>query len=473
MAPFDPIGDIGNALGGAPGIFLKVAEAERRRQQQEAEHGFKMGSMRAEEARLGGAMALNAGDNEAAAGFQAPLVKGYQEMGMPAPVIAAGAPVHTPDLSAPPEQWRPNAAGNFYEAPTAETRDFSGPKTASRLAALFTDPYKETVKDKYAKENARIAGAMARKELDADTRVYAADQRATAAEAARDNARWLANFRDAGADRRQQAGFDEYGRRHAPAATGGTEQHIARFRVSGQRHGVDPLLLQAMAALESGGNPNAVSPRGAKGVMQFMDGTAKAYGITDPFDPDQSIEGGAKYIGDLMRQYKNMDEALADYNGGPKAVAALRAGKPWRETREYIATVKANMTSLQKAEATQARQDAKHVWQRNPDGTMTRVQDVEGVVSAPAPRKAEPPGISKNEEREAAQNLALKGLIDPGPRPDSLAGPAALREWEPKHEAFVKALAKETHRLRAGRGKGRTADDDAFDAWLKKQGAMP
>lgn len=107
-----------------------------------------------------------------------------------------------------------------------------------------------------------------------------------------------------------------------------------------QREGIPPEMLLAVKNAGERSGPTAVSPKGAKGVMQFMDGTWAEYGRGDPRNPIDSIDGGAKYLKALLEQYDgNMQAALAHYNGGGKAGKAVMEGRPppAKETRDYLA----------------------------------------------------------------------------------------------------------------------------------------
>lgn len=102
-------------------------------------------------------------------------------------------------------------------------------------------------------------------------------------------------------------------------------------------------ILQAQARRESLLNPNAVSKKGAKGVMQLMDPTAAELGVTDPFDPEQNIPAGAEHLSNLYKHFKSWDKALAAYDWGGKRVddAVAAHGKEWlkhvpKETRDYV-----------------------------------------------------------------------------------------------------------------------------------------
>ncbi|MBX6753880.1 MAG: peptidoglycan DD-metalloendopeptidase family protein [Thermorudis peleae] len=109
---------------------------------------------------------------------------------------------------------------------------------------------------------------------------------------------------------------------------------------SAQRYGLDPALLAAVIQVESGFSPLAVSSAGAKGLMQLMDSTAAALGVTDPFDPAQNIDGGARLLQSLLARYQgNLALALAAYNAGPAAVDAAGGVPNIAETQAYVARV--------------------------------------------------------------------------------------------------------------------------------------
>jgi Transglycosylase SLT domain/D-alanyl-D-alanine carboxypeptidase len=128
------------------------------------------------------------------------------------------------------------------------------------------------------------------------------------------------------------------------AATGGVPSFVpARFREpilrSAARWNVSAALIAAQLLVESNFDPNAVSPAGAQGIAQFMPGTAAAYGLKDPFDPERAIDAQAHLMSDLLRQFHSIPLALAAYNAGPGAVAACDCVPPYPETQAYVARI--------------------------------------------------------------------------------------------------------------------------------------
>jgi soluble lytic murein transglycosylase-like protein len=102
-------------------------------------------------------------------------------------------------------------------------------------------------------------------------------------------------------------------------------------------YGVNSALVKAVIQAESRFNPLAVSPVGAKGLMQLMPMIAKEYGALDPLDAKQNVFAGVKYLSNLLDRYNgNVSMALAGYNAGPTAVKRFRGIPPYRETRGYV-----------------------------------------------------------------------------------------------------------------------------------------
>jgi soluble lytic murein transglycosylase-like protein len=106
-------------------------------------------------------------------------------------------------------------------------------------------------------------------------------------------------------------------------------------------HGVDPRYVRALIGIESGGNPTAVSNKGALGAMQLMPATAKAMGVTDAMDLEQNIMGGVKYYKQMLDTFDGDPElAAAAYNAGPTAVRKHGGVPPFAETKNYVAKFK-------------------------------------------------------------------------------------------------------------------------------------
>ena len=119
--------------------------------------------------------------------------------------------------------------------------------------------------------------------------------------------------------------------------TPGPAQYDSMIESSAKKYGVDPQLVKSVIQTESNFNPKAVSPKGAKGLGQFMPGTAIQYGIKDPFDPQQSIDATAHYLADLSKQHKgDINSILMNYNAGNRVP---------KETADYVNKVKKAMGS--------------------------------------------------------------------------------------------------------------------------------
>ena len=112
-----------------------------------------------------------------------------------------------------------------------------------------------------------------------------------------------------------------------------------------KRHGVDGDLIKTIIRVESNFNPDAVSHKGCKGLMQLLPATATRFGVTDIFDPSQNIEGGTKFLRFLLDAFKNdISLVAAAYNAGENAVTRWGGIPPYRETRDYVRKVKSLYT---------------------------------------------------------------------------------------------------------------------------------
>lgn len=121
------------------------------------------------------------------------------------------------------------------------------------------------------------------------------------------------------------------------------------IHAAAQKHGVDEALISSVIAAESGFNPNAVSRKQAQGLMQLIPETASRYAVANAFDPAQNIDGGTRYLKDLLEQYHgDLVRALAAYNAGPQRVQQYHGVPPYPETRSYVQRVTKKLAQSKK-----------------------------------------------------------------------------------------------------------------------------
>jgi len=142
---------------------------------------------------------------------------------------------------------------------------------------------------------------------------------------------------------------NNYGKPMATASCNGVSLEIMGMRagyITGEikaaaaAHQVDPMLLKAIARVESCFDPHAVSVAGAQGLMQLMPATAKELKVMQPFDELQNLMGGAKYIAQMLKQFDgDLELALAAYNAGPGTVKRYNGIPPYKETQRYVKQV--------------------------------------------------------------------------------------------------------------------------------------
>ncbi len=120
---------------------------------------------------------------------------------------------------------------------------------------------------------------------------------------------------------------------------------------------LDPDLVNSVIHAESGFNARAVSPKGARGLMQLMPGTANQLGVSDAFDPQANVTGGSHYLRELLERYNfDLVKALAAYNAGPERVEQYRGVPPFRETHAYVARIVHEYNTKKIAEEKAAKQ---------------------------------------------------------------------------------------------------------------------
>ncbi|HYN93843.1 MAG TPA: transglycosylase SLT domain-containing protein [Pilimelia sp.] len=117
------------------------------------------------------------------------------------------------------------------------------------------------------------------------------------------------------------------------------------FTAAGNKHGVSPKLLAAVAKVESSYDPRAVSPAGARGLMQLMPGTAAELGV-NPLNPAQAVDGAARLLAKHLKDFDSLPLALAAYNAGPGAVRRHGGIPPFAETQAYVPKVRKAMAAL-------------------------------------------------------------------------------------------------------------------------------
>ncbi len=111
------------------------------------------------------------------------------------------------------------------------------------------------------------------------------------------------------------------------------------IRTAAARHGVDARVVNAVIQVESAYHSRAVSPKGARGLMQLMPATGRQYGVLDLFDPKVNLEAGIQHLKRLLTRYDDLPLALAAYNAGEAAVDRFGGIPPFRETQDYVTRI--------------------------------------------------------------------------------------------------------------------------------------
>ncbi len=149
---------------------------------------------------------------------------------------------------------------------------------------------------------------------------------------------------------------------------------------------LDPDLVNSVIHAESGFNAHAVSPKGARGLMQLMPGTASHLGVNDAFDPQANVTGGSRYLRELLERYHfDLIKALAAYNAGPERVEQYQGVPPFRETRAYVARIVHEYNTKKIAQEKEARQEqaaAKAASKKAPSHTLRAPKPAATAVAA-------------------------------------------------------------------------------------------
>lgn len=136
-------------------------------------------------------------------------------------------------------------------------------------------------------------------------------------------------------------------------SSSGESEYDPLIEQAAARNGLDPAVLHGLIQQESGFDPSATSSAGAAGLTQLMPGTASSMGVANPLNPAESIEGGARYLGQLMSQFGgNTEDALAAYNAGPGAVQQYGGVPPYAETQSYVTKVLGNAEAYRQSHPT-------------------------------------------------------------------------------------------------------------------------
>jgi soluble lytic murein transglycosylase-like protein len=168
-----------------------------------------------------------------------------------------------------------------------------------------------------------------------------------------------------------------------------------------KRNNLDPDLVNSVISVESGFDPNAVSPKGARGLMQLMPQTAARMGVQNAMDPAANVEGGTRYLGELLSRYHNdLSKALAAYNAGPDRVEQYHGVPPYPETMAYVARIMGDFNR---------KKDAQRRPQPDPGGN--RWQDQNSVAtefSVPGqPKVVRPDVVRYTPSAKAASRAAI------------------------------------------------------------------
>jgi hypothetical protein len=160
------------------------------------------------------------------------------------------------------------------------------------------------------------------------------------------------------------------------------------------RYRLDPDLVNSVIKAESGFHVHAVSPKGAQGLMQLMPGTASQLGVPNAFDPQANVEGGTKYLRELLERYNfDLVKALAAYNAGPQRVEQFGGVPPYYETRAYVARIVRdfNKKKIAQEKAAKAAEQATSSLKKEADTSKKHIAGAKPVVPTQLQAKTRSP----------------------------------------------------------------------------------
>ncbi|MBF0383526.1 MAG: lytic transglycosylase domain-containing protein [Magnetococcales bacterium] len=160
-----------------------------------------------------------------------------------------------------------------------------------------------------------------------------------------------------------------------------------------RQEGVDPFLLRSMVAVESAFNPHSVSKKGAVGLMQLMPRTARELGVTNRYNPEQNLRGGARYLKRMLKRFSDVRLALAAYNAGPTAVSRFGGVPPYVETKKYVKNVLKNFAKFRPG----GNVGPKRIYRyKKPNGTLVLTDKRRLLTTAASWKSSQPYRNSKN-----------------------------------------------------------------------------
>lgn len=188
-----------------------------------------------------------------------------------------------------------------------------------------------------------------------------------------------------------------------------TDQIVREASVA---QGVDSDFLQSVIGQESAGNPRAVSPAGARGLMQLMPATAQKLGVKDSFSPEQNVGGGALYLRELLERYHgDAIKALAAYNAGPGAVDRYHGVPPYRETQLYVRRIVRDYNRKKQSGESSAQKQSAH--NRSAQKSSERRRSGERSSQERAAAVGSSGGIAGDRSTLASQSIDPPSLNSP------------------------------------------------------------